>query len=140
MNRWAEKYVGLRFVDHGRSMEGVDCWGLVQLVMREEKGIELPSYGETSALDLAAVAKIVAHESACDPWVPVFPNSVAAFDVAVMHRKHDPIHVGIMVNRYSVLHIEAKTDSVIMLISDARIAFRYPRFYRHRDVIAHHAA
>lgn len=138
--RWVEKYIGLPFRDHGRSINGVDCWGLVQLVMREQNNIELPDYGETSALDLEAVAKMVAQESAIDPWVPVIPHNVQMFDVVVMHRRREPVHVGIMVNKFMVLHIEKKTDSVLMPLSDARISFRYPRFYRHRDLIQHHAA
>lgn len=133
--RWAERYVGLPFVDHGRDFKGVDCWGLCKLVMWEEKGIELPSYGETSALDLAMVAKIVENQSAIDPWVPVFPTSVEPFDVAVMYRRKEPIHMGILVTKLMLLHIEEKTNACLVPLADPRIVFRYPRFYRHRELI-----
>ena len=136
---WASRYVGLPFIDHGRDFKGVDCWGLVQLVMREEKGIELPSYGETSALDLQKVAGMIARESSIEPWVLVLPDSKNAFDVVVMHRRNEPIHVGIMVSQDHLLHIEEKISAVMVPVKHQSIIFRYPRFYRHRDLVKHAA-
>lgn len=46
MMSWAAKYIGILFVEHGRTREGCDCWGLLRLVYREEFGIELPGYDE----------------------------------------------------------------------------------------------
>lgn len=131
---WAAKYVGLPFVDHGRSFIGVDCWGLVQLVMKTEQGIDLPSYGETSALDLQAVAKIVARESSIEPWVTVLPQSIRTFDVVVMYRRRDPVHVGIMVSGSELLHIEEKINAVMVPLAHHSICFRNPHFFRHRDL------
>jgi len=129
---WAARYVGLPFVDHGRDWNGVDCWGLVQLVMREERGIALPSYGEISALDLAKVAGLIAGESALEPWLPVI--KAEPFDVAVMYRRRDPVHVGIMVSANEILHIEQKTAAVMVPIDHGSVRFRYPRFFRHREL------
>lgn len=137
MSRWAERYVGLPFADHGRDRNGVDCWGLVRLVLKEQKDIDVPSYGETSALDLAKVAGIIARESAIEPWIPV--KDVEPFDVAVMHRRKDTVHVGIMVTKELILHIEEKTASVLVPISHSSVCFRNPKFYRHRDMMSHAA-
>ena len=136
---WAARYVGLPFKDHGRDFAGVDCWGLVRLVLKEEKGIEVPSYGETSAMDLMAVAQMVARFSAADPWVPVLPDAKQAFDVAVMHKRYDPVHVGIMTGPDHVLHIEEKISAVMVPIRHHSIIFRNPRFYRHRDLVRQNA-
>ena len=134
---WAARYVGLPFLDHGRDWSGVDCWGLIVLVMREERDIALPSYGETSAFDLAAVAGLIAGESALEPWSPAV--RAEPFDVAVMHRRRDPVHVGIMVTENQILHIEQRTAAVMVPIDHASIRFRYPRFFRHRELM-HNAA
>jgi len=132
---WAAKYVGLPFLDHGRDFKGVDCWGLVRLVLKEEKGIDVPSYGDISATDLDAVARMVKREALLVPWVDVLPNAVQPFDVAVMFRRIAPVHVGIMVTRWDVLHIEEKISAVMVPLTHSSIVFRYPRFFRHRDLL-----
>src|SRR5262252_8366782 len=133
--KWAEKYVGLPFVDHGRDFTGVDCWGLVRLVLKEEKGIDVPSYGDTSALDLVMVTQMIKRDAFIEPWIAVMPSAVHPFDVAVMYRRNDPIHVGIMVTSSSVLHIEEKISAVIVPLTHPTIAFRYPKLFRHRDLV-----
>jgi cell wall-associated NlpC family hydrolase len=138
--KWAAKYVGLPFADHGRDHDGVDCWGLVRLVLLEQCSIEVPSYGETSAHDLAMVTQLVGRDAYLDPWVPVMANGILPFDVAVMFRRHDPTHVGIMVDNERILHIEEKIAAVMLPLSHPTIAFRRPRFFRHRDLLHDRAA
>lgn len=137
--RWAERYIGLPFVDHGRDFDGCDCWGLIRLIMKHECSVDLPAYGETSALDLQAVAGMVAKEKEIEPWIYVHPTAVKAFDVVVMHRRRDPIHIGIMATRFEVIHIEEKTDSVLVPLTHPTIKFRQPKFYRHRQLLDHAA-
>lgn len=133
MSLWPEKYVGLPFVDGGRNFKGVDCWGLVRLVLQHECNIEVPSYGEISALDLLKVAGVVAAESAVEPWVQI--EKPVTFDVAVMHRRQTPIHVGIMVTPTEVLHIEKACSTVLIPITHMSISFRPTKFYRHRALL-----
>ena len=40
------KYIGLTYLDNGRTEAGVDCWGLARLFYKGEFDIELPSYSE----------------------------------------------------------------------------------------------
>lgn len=131
---WIEKYVGLPFVDGGRDWAGVDCWGLVRLVLKTECQIEVPSYGEISAEELSAVAHEVASECAKEPWHPV-ADRIMMFDVAVMHRRKSPVHVGIMTDQDHVLHIERLTHSVYLPVTHPSISFRNVNYYRHRSLI-----
>lgn len=129
--RWAEKYVGLRFVDKGRSMDGLDCWGLVRLVMLNEKGIELPTYGEISATELMQVTRTIARDSKLEPWHVV--KRPQPFDVLVM--RGNPLHVGIMLSDKLILHIEEATNSVCIPITHASIKQRIIGIHRHRDLM-----
>lgn len=132
MIRWPEKYVGLPFVDHGRDYKGVDCWGLVRLVLAKECGIEVPSYGEISARDLAKVTDTIDHQSNIEPWRPVERKSVQAFDVALMRGR--PLHVGIMASPTDVMHVEQKIATVLLPLTHPAIARRLIGFRRHRDL------
>jgi len=38
------KYIGLRFKNLGRDFFGVDCYGLLWLIYKEERNIKLPDY------------------------------------------------------------------------------------------------
>lgn len=43
---WADGYVGLPFKKMGRDRSGLDCWGLVRLILDEQAGVLLPAYSE----------------------------------------------------------------------------------------------
>lgn len=37
-----DKYINIPYLDKGRSLNGVDCWGIIWLIYKEEKNIILP--------------------------------------------------------------------------------------------------
>lgn len=129
--KW-ETYVGIPFKDFGRGCDGVDCWGLVRLVLKNECNIEVPSYGEISASDLVKVTETISGESSFDPWHPVEPHEVKAFDVALMRGR--PMHVGIMVSNEHLLHVEEKICTVLLPITHPSIERRIIGFRRHHDL------
>ena len=46
-DNWLDRYIGLPWKIGGRELHGgIDCWGLVRLVMRDEAGIDMPSWGD----------------------------------------------------------------------------------------------
>ena len=125
---WTSKFVGVPFIDGGRDIRGVDCYGLVYLVYREVLGIELPGYGEISAHDMARASHRIRTDSAMAPWVPV-TGPAQAMDVLVMRGR--PLHVGVMVDAGHVLHVEAATASVIVPV-DRSPQVRWRRLSLHR--------
>lgn len=43
-----ERYLAIPYRKGGRTWDGCDCWGLVRLVLKEERGIILPSFDSVS--------------------------------------------------------------------------------------------
>lgn len=136
MTRWAEKYVGLPFVDQGRGWSGVDCWGLVRLVYRTEKQIDLPDYGEISASDLLKVTRTIMRDSKAEPWIEV--NKPQPMDVLIM--RGNPLHVGVMVTEAQVLHVERHTLTVMVPITHPTVKPRAICYHRHRLLLEESAA
>jgi cell wall-associated NlpC family hydrolase len=132
VSAWPSAYVGLPFVDGGRNRAGVDCWGLVRLVLAEQAGVDVPTYGEISAHDLARVTGTIRAAIAGDQtWRQVEHPGV--FDVAVM--RGNPLHVGIMIDTRRVLHVESTTAAVQIPVTHPSVRHRLIGFYRHRDLL-----
>ena len=58
---WTARYINIPYINKGREFSGADCWGLVRLVYKNELGIDLPTYGEVSADNLAKVPVSYTH-------------------------------------------------------------------------------
>lgn len=98
---WIEKYVGLPFLDLGRDTSGLDCWGLVKLIYGQELGIELPDYFTYSSVtDFEEVEATILRVKAS--WDKV--EIPAEKDVVLFNCANQPLHVGVVVNRYQFLH------------------------------------
>ena len=114
MTDWAAGYIGIPYVDGGRSHDGCDCWGLVWLVFREQWGIDLPDYrgAYSSAADKADVAELIAGE--LGPWAPVAQAKAAVGDVGLFrYADGSPGHVGLMLEPRRMLHVHQGLDTTI---------------------------
>jgi cell wall-associated NlpC family hydrolase len=129
---WAGRYIGLPFRDHGRDRSGLDCWGLVRLVMAEQFGIALPSlaaaYEHTLALD--AISGVIRAQ--IPAWNAVAAGDERCGDVIVLRLHGQPLHVGVVLGDRHMLHVEARIDSAIERYDQTRWKDRIYGFYRHR--------
>jgi cell wall-associated NlpC family hydrolase len=130
---WAGRYIGLPFREHGRDRAGLDCWGLVRLVMAEQYGLSLPSfaarYRRTS--DGAGIGRLVLSE--IPKWDEVKGGAEAEGDVIVLRARGEPMHVGLVLGDGCMLHVEAGIDSAIERYRGPRWAERIFGFFRHRE-------
>jgi cell wall-associated NlpC family hydrolase len=131
---WTARYVGVPFVDGGREIDGCDCWGLFRIVYAERLGIHLPVYGDTSAHDLAGVSEAMsAGVAANEVWREVIAPQ--EYDGVLMraHGKRYPSHVGVIVGGDRVLHVEPRTESVLVPLDHHSVRSRILSYWRHRE-------
>lgn len=137
---WPEAYVGLPWRALGRDRAGLDCWGLVRLVMIEQRGIELPPWDTVSPGDTARIRGAVDAGLADGPWLAAAPAGVREFDFAMMRGvasgRRGPIsadiHFGIVAPGGTVLHMIEDCGAVLQPIAVLR--HRISAFHRHREL------
>lgn len=130
---WAGHYIGLPFQDHGRDRSGLDCWGLVRLVMAEQFNIALPShvheYQRTTQVE--RISTLIERE--VQHWKLVSAGQEVCGDVIVLRVRGRPMHVGLVLGDRQMLHIELGINSVIERYSAPRWADRIAGFYRYKS-------
>lgn len=139
---WVTRFLGIPYLDMGRDKIGCDCWGLVRLVMLEQAGIALSSYETVSESDYATVSLEMKEAKNSSEWLSVTLSEQKSLDVVEMSSpvKHDrtivfiPVHVGVLVSPFWVLHTEKATGSRLSSTKDDRIAGRILGYWRHRSL------
>lgn len=100
---WWTKYMEIPFLEKGRSIDGVDCWGLVGLIYQNELGIELPdylNYYETTN-DRDILAQTIRDERN-QHWES--PDDKKEFDVIILNMRGVPMHVGVITKHNHMIH------------------------------------
>ena len=128
-----DRFVGIPYLDRGRSIVGLDCYGLVHLVFRELRGIDLPSHAEryVTGSDRKAMARLIAGE--LDDWTEIPAGQEAVFDGVLMREGNFPRHIGIVTYPGMLLHVSDGETSRIERYRSGILANRIVGFYRYRD-------
>ena len=108
---WWNKYVGIPFINRGRTRDGLDCWGLVRLIYEQERQIILPSY-----LDLyqhtqqqkTITQAIAVHKT--DEWREV--ENPKEFDVMLLKMAGYPMHVAVCTKPGYMIHCSEGAGTV----------------------------
>lgn len=110
------KYLTVPYMEGGRTLQGLDCWGLILLV-RQELGLqELPSIGGAVASQPLAVDR--AH-SAVAPLLQVCAAQVGA--VAAVFRGRLFVHAGAVIEvdgRLAVIETNPKVPPRVSWLAD----------------------
>ncbi|MEN6535655.1 MAG: NlpC/P60 family protein [Bryobacteraceae bacterium] len=128
-----DRFVGIPYLDRGRSIVGCDCYGLLWMVFRELRGIELPSHGDryVTGADREAMARLIAGE--LDDWHEVEASQETAFDGVLMREGKFPRHIGIVTAPGMVLHVQRGETSRIERYRSGFFIHRVVGFYRYRN-------
>jgi len=130
---WATKYIGLPYEISGRTVGGVDCWGLICLVYENEFGITLPFIPGIPACEVSALCAAIEKEVEQD-WVKVEkPFDACAVTMSqgeVMH------HVGLWIGADGgkVIHCWGRHKVIADTPKGIKLkGIRHMKFYRHRE-------
>jgi cell wall-associated NlpC family hydrolase len=122
------QYVGLPYRLGGRDRDGIDCWGLVRLVLQEQFNVEIPS------LAYEAEPRIEVFDQLSDETRETYKmlqvETPIVGDVALLRVGGHITHVGIIVAPGILLHTMDEVDSVVERIDTHRIARRIEGYYR----------
>lgn len=129
-----DEYVGLPWLDRGRDRNGTDCWGLLGMVYAERFGIVLPSFRDDyqTAADSDAVANLIAGN--LSEWTEIAAGAERVGDGLLMSIAGLPRHIGVVVGKGVVLHIERGAGSLIESYHAMRLRRRVAGFYRHEKM------
>jgi hypothetical protein len=97
MTHWAEKFIGMPWVNGAQGPDSFDCWGFVRHVYRVERGIDLPIL-EIDADKPLAIRHAIANEKTRTTWLPVDFTALDDFDVVLLSKAQHPDHVGVWTN------------------------------------------
>ena len=130
LNEFVKKSVGTPWISGGRDWSGWDCWGCVRLCYRECLGVDLPSYGEISARDLARIARQM-ETAKDDGWRQI--GTPRALDVVLMRSGRGGarvVHVGVMVDANRLLHVEEAAATAVVPVTHFSVAGRIVGYRR----------
>lgn len=129
---WAGHYIGLPFKDHGRDRTGLDCWGLVRLVMAERFSIALPSFSAEydRTTNAPRICRLINRETPA--WQKIALGHERLGDVAVMRMRGKPMHVGLVLGDQQMLHIELMINSAIERYTGPAWIDRIHGLYRYK--------
>jgi len=114
---WANKYIGIPYKDGGRDIDGLDCWGLVRLVYKNEYNIDLPSFNnEYIITDRERVNELFSQYR--EGWA--IEDSPKEGNVVLLRLFGEESHVGVLINSKQFLHVNHKTPAAIDSLDSIR--------------------
>lgn len=143
---WARAYIGIPFVDHGRTMEGADCGGLARLIWQRECGFTVRDhhdYSGTDMQDLPQIERIIAAERESGDWLHIpFDRDAPqrawperAFDAIEIRIVGLPTHIGVVCCPGIAIHtMKARQDSVLLRYRDPEYRHVVLGFHRHKSL------
>ena len=130
MTFWQD-YIGIPYEDCGRTREGCDCYGLVWLIWKEQKGVLLPEYnGNYLHVDNPDELQTTLDEHISE-WDEI--SKPGPFSIALFNYYNGQLHCGLMVSAYQMLHISRKHEARVEKIKDTNNLQGYylPHGYRY---------
>ena len=126
---WSNKYIGIPFKDGGRDSNGLDCWGLVRLVYKNEYNINLPSFtaSYTTVDDTDRVQELIDQYK--EGWTQIAEPKEGS--IVLFKTMGSVTHVGVSIGSNQFLHVNEGTDVTVESLSSHRWNRRVIGFYEY---------
>ena len=136
---WSHKYMHIPFVDHGRDANGVDCYGMGYLVLKEECNIIIPTLVDLydGIEDVKMIKQITKDETLEGGiWQRIQPGNEQEFDFVVCRITGLPLHIGIVTRKNWMFHtIDGVGASEVQYNrGEWGAPGKIIGFYRHKDL------
>lgn len=133
---WPREYIGIGFREKGRDREGVDCWGLYRLILKEQFGILISSYAEEydSTEHRDQIAKIIRDGTIKLSWTEVESGRERLGDGILLRMMGLPIHIGLVIEPGRMIHCEVGHNTVIERYTGLKWEKRIIGFWRHDEM------
>jgi cell wall-associated NlpC family hydrolase len=127
--KWIENYMTKPFKELAYGPDEFDCYGLVHHVCLNHGGITLPRFDDIE-YQLTRINATINQQAAADCWEQV--REPREFDVAVMQRAGEALHVGVFlaVDGGKILHATRKGTYCSDMGGIYRMLYRRVMFYR----------
>lgn len=127
-------YVGIPFKHMGRTLEGLDCWGLVKMVFKDVRGVDLWDPGQEYPPDWSKDGADYFMENWTKQWERV--EEPAELDLLILHTKNGKAnHVGVMIDSSRFLHCP-KAGVVIGTLANFKANSLVEGYFRFKEKAA----
>lgn len=111
VEQFLQRWIGTPYIESGRDIHGLDCWGLVKEYYSQVLDILLPSYvGQYTVQEKEETAFLISQE-AKSLWDRVdIPRSN---DLILLNILGHPVHVGIFQKPDKILHTRRGANACI---------------------------
>ena len=127
---WSNKYIGIPYLDNGRTTAGTDCWGLVRLIYKEEFNIELPSFfSDYTISDIDRISELMSQYR--EGWEPLsLPEEGCVVLFNILGKAS---HIGIMINDRQFVHTRRNQEASIETLDSIKWTNRVAGFYKYNE-------
>lgn len=129
MYTWVQEYIGIPFVSGGRDRRGLDCYGLIRLVLMEQYGCKLPLLDGKydNALNFYDTSPLFFQQ------LPILTEKIAGPQeraLALLEMHQLPCHLGLFCGGESIIHSRAGVGVVAERLDSRRLPGKIVGWYR----------
>ena len=111
------KYMGIPYLHHGRSADGMDCYGVIGTIFENEKGIKVNDFPYEPKVPFKDINNLPVEKAG---WSRVDLNDLKPFDIIVFRNLKFIGQVGMYLGDNMFIHTSKKTGSLVTELSAER--------------------